>query len=281
MDYLEKMKKKVQGIQEELEELQDNVVSNIKNNETVKEIKKKAQQAKKELEKDFDKLKKETNEEVAELRNSLNDIIYWKNKTPDTEKEKKAKGKEVSESLIVTDAAIKYMKSKLKFEVLGKDIKLLNEKTERKVRNILNDYLKKYPLLKKKENGKMQFEIWDKKEFAEMVSSLRTTMINSIPRWLKQAFSRTDIYKKANNILSNVNKSLPNLDANEYESIIFWWIWWVIKEVVKAVWWKMTLEDYYNDISTYYPNKNATQVSKDLAESGWAKYNIDATKWYT
>jgi hypothetical protein len=42
----------------------------------------------------------------------------------------------------------------------------------------------------------------------------------------------------------------------------------------------MTLEDYYNDISRYYPNKNANQVSKDLAESGWAKYNIDEAKWY-
>ncbi len=58
MDYLEKMKEKVQGFQEELDDLQNKVVSGIKNNETVKKIKKEAKQIKKELEKDFDKLKK-------------------------------------------------------------------------------------------------------------------------------------------------------------------------------------------------------------------------------
>ncbi len=276
MDYLEKMKEKVQGFQEELDDLQNKVVSGIKNNETVKKIKKEAQQIKKELEKDFDKLKKWTKKEVMKLRNSLNDMINWTSKKP----EKNTENKEIAESSTVTNAAIEYMKSKSKFKIMGMEFDLLNKKTEQKVREILNDYLKKYPLLKKNTDGKIQLEIWNKTEFAKMVSNLRTTIINSMNSFMRKGFEQTDVYKKANNILSDINKSLPNLDANDYKSIVFSYIWWVVKEAVKTEWWKMTLEDYYNDISRYYPNKNANQVSKDLAESGWAKYNIDEAKWY-
>jgi hypothetical protein len=51
------------------------------------------------------------------------------------------------------------MKSKSKFKIMGMEFDLLNKKTEQKVREILNDYLKKYPLLKKNTDGKIQLEI--------------------------------------------------------------------------------------------------------------------------
>lgn len=303
---LEKMKEKVQGFHEELDNLQNTIVSKAKKNETVRKIAKEAKKAKDELEKNYNKVKKETKEEVMDLRNSLNDIISWtkispeNNKKDDKKYDKKERfdnsnaGNKNKENIegwregvdasTLTNSAIKYIKAKAKVPLevdmplvgkVGKVVDLLDSKTEKKVRNILFNHFSKYPLLKKNNESKMKLEIWNKAEFGSMISSLRTTMVDSLPAWASGAFKLLPFYKKANNILSNINKSLPNLEADEYEEIIFWYIWWVVKDAVSNKWWKITVEEYYKDISEYYPSKNSTQVSNDLLASGWSNYNMD------
>jgi hypothetical protein len=122
------------------------------------------------------------------------------------------------------------MKTNLKIEIdLGRFIgkktyNLVNDKTEVKIRSVFNNYFNKYPLLKINNDKKMKFEIGNKKEFAKMISNLWGTMQDSLPSIAKPIFKTLPVYKKANNILSDINKSLPNLDANDYKSIVFSYI---------------------------------------------------------
>ena len=211
---------------------------------------------------------KETNPNDGTSTNNWDGVT--KSSKTDLEKEKELDEKrENVESSIVTNTTINYLKARLVIKLFwDKTYKLLDDKTEQKVRDILNAYLNKYPILKMNRDRKMKLEITNKTEFASMVSKLRETMVDSLPTVVKWGFKSLSDYKNANSKLSDINKSLPNLSAREYEEIIFWYVGWVVKDIVKIKKWTMTLEWYYNDISKIFPNKNSKKVKEDLLASG-------------
>ena len=66
---------------------------------------------------------------------------------------------------------------------------------------------------------------------------------------------------------------MRDMKPKQYKSIVFDYVWGIVKRVAKSINWKMTLKDYYEDVSWYFPNKNSDQIVQELV-SNW-NWNID------
>ena len=147
--------------------------------------------------------------------------------------------------------------------------KSFDKQTNNKVKATLNTYLQEHPMLKKSANGHMVFEIWDKRKFNNTLKQVWNDVLswlNMIERWLAKALFGWK--------LDNIDKTMRELKAKEYENVVFKYLWWIVKETVKAENWNMTVQEFYDSVKRYYPNKNASTIERHLAQSGQANKDI-------
>lgn len=163
---------------------------------------------------------------------------------------------------VVSNAAIDY---------LNKEVSVisLDDNTKSKIKNTLNSYFERYPILKKNKDNIMTLEIWNKTEFSKTIKQLR----NDIYSWLS-LLKKWGAKLFVGNKLNNIDNTLQNISSEWYKEIVFKYFWWIIKNAVKSENWNMTVQTYYDAISKSYPNKYANNIAKDLASSGQANKDI-------
>ncbi len=147
--------------------------------------------------------------------------------------------------------------------------KSFDKQTNDKVKATLNTYLQEHPMLKKSANGHMVFEIWDKRKFNNTLKQVWNDVLswlNMIERWLAKALFGWK--------LDNIDSTMRGLNAKDYEYVVFKYLWWIVKETVKAENWSMTVQEFYNSIKKYYPSNNASTIENHLAQSGQANKDI-------
>jgi hypothetical protein len=77
--------------------------------------------------------------------------------------------------------------------------------------------------------------------------------------------------------VSSIQRSLDNLDVTamnmkekQYKSVVFDYMWWIVKRVLISMNGDMKIWDYYNSIRRYYPNRNSDKIVQEL-ETLWLK----------
>ena len=88
--------------------------------------------------------------------------------------------------------------------------------------------------------------------------------------WVALFFGWND---KLQEKLDNLENTLFVMKEKQYKDIVFDYIWWIVKRVEKSVNWNMTVKQYYDDFSKYFPNKNSDNISQELLRN-W-KWNVD------
>jgi uncharacterized protein with gpF-like domain len=73
--------------------------------------------------------------------------------------------------------------------------------------------------------------------------------------------------------LDNLDVTLMNMKENQYKDIVLDYFAWIVKRIAISIDWKVTLGEYFRDITHYYPNKNWKHILDDLNNSG--KVNLD------
>lgn len=141
--------------------------------------------------------------------------------------------------------------------------------TTNKIKTTLNNYLQTNPLLKKSTDGHMVFEISDKTKFSNTIKQVWTdalSWLNMVERWLAKMI----FWWK----LDDINTTMRDLSTKEYKNVVFKYLWWIVKDTVKAENWTMTVKEFYDSIKECYPNKNASAIENALANSGQANVDI-------
>ena len=106
----------------------------------------------------------------------------------------------------------------------------------------------------------------DKREFSRVVKQLVNLIIDDMPFlvkkvWIPLYFGWNDRLQEK---LDNLWNTVMNMKEKQYKDVIFDYVWWIVKRVAKSVNWKMTVGQYYNDVSGYFPNKNLSSISQEL-----------------
>lgn len=169
---------------------------------------------------------------------------------------------------VMTNAVINYFDEevgayKLKWE------------SRQKVINILNSYFSNHSVLKVWNNWEMVFEIDNKREFIRTVKEVVNVILDDMPflvrkMWVLLFFGwEWSLQRK----LDNLDITMRDMKPKQYKSIVFDYIWGIVKRVAKSINWKMTVKDYYEDISLCFPNKNSDQIVQELV-SNW-NWNVD------
>ena len=149
------------------------------------------------------------------------------------------------------------------------EAKSFDTQTKNKIRTTLNTYLQEHPILKKSANGHMVFEIGNKTKFSNTLKKVWNDVLswlNMIERWLAKAIFGWK--------LDNIDSTMRWLKAKDYENVVFKYLWWIVKETVKAENWSMTVQEFYDSIKKYYPNNNASTIEAHLAQSGQLNKDI-------
>lgn len=160
---------------------------------------------------------------------------------------------------IITDAALSYF---------DEEVKLYSLKWEarEKVERILIEYLSAHPILKKDSGWEILFLIDNKKEFATMIKNLANTLFDWMPKIIRDlailiAFWWNEELQKT---LNNLDYTVMNLPTKQYKDIVFDYFAWIVKRVALSIDWNITVEEYYNSVNKYYPNKNHDKILKEL-----------------
>jgi hypothetical protein len=172
------------------------------------------------------------------------------------------------EPRIITNAILDYFDEEVKMYKLS-------WKAKEKVVSILNTYLNNHPVLVIWTQWRMNFLIDDKKEFCRVVKELVNVIVDDMPFlvrkvWIPLIFGWSD---KLQEKLDNLENTVFNMKEKQYKDVIFDYIWWIVKRVAKSVNWKMTVNQFYGDVSRYFPNKNSANISQDLLRT-W-NWSID------
>lgn len=150
-----------------------------------------------------------------------------------------------------------------------KDVVTLDEDTINNIKATLNNYLQTNPILKKSANGHMKFEIWNKTKFNNTLKQVwndALSWLNRVKKWVAKTLFGWK--------LDNIDKTMRELNAKEYENVVFKYLWWIVKETVKAENWNMTVQEFYDSIKRYYPNKNASTIERAILNSWQANKDI-------
>lgn len=169
---------------------------------------------------------------------------------------------------VITNAALSYFDEEVK-------LYSLKWKSRERVVSILNSYLFAHPVLVVWDQWGMNFVISNKEEFCRMVKEIVNVIINDMPFlvrkvWVALFFGWND---KLQEKLDNLENTIFTMKEKQYKDIVFDYIWWIVKRVEKSVGWKMTVKQYYDDLSKYFPNKNSANISQELFKT-W-KWNVD------
>jgi hypothetical protein len=124
----------------------------------------------------------------------------------------------------------------------------------------------------------MKFEVLNKNEFSKMIKQTWDDILAWMP-WLKRNALKWALNIATKSGLDNIDETVRNLSAMNYELVVFRNIWWVVQKVVRQEWWKLKLSDYYTSISKTYPNKNASVVERHLASSWQTNSDISNMRY--
>ncbi len=178
------------------------------------------------------------------------------------------------EPKIIIDAVLNYFDEDVKM------YKLSPQARERLIL-VLDSYLRSHPILAVSQKWKMEFVIDDKKEFALMVKQFVNTVLDDMPFLVRKIaiplfFGGKDTIQQK---LDNLDETVMNLKEKQYNDVVFDYIWWIVKRVAKTLDWKITVKEYYEDISGYYPNKNWMHITQELDESWLANNDMKNLKY--
>ena len=178
------------------------------------------------------------------------------------------------DSRIVIDAALSYF---------DEEVKLYSLKWEARenVVLILQNYLSSYPILKRNAKWEVVFIIDNKPEFASMIKNLANTLFDWMPKIIRDiavliAFGWNEELQKT---LDNLGRTLYFLPSKQYKDIVFDYFWWILKRVCYRVDWEIVVDDFYNKVNEYYPNKNHEQILKELNDTWQIDNDIKDLKY--
>ncbi len=163
------------------------------------------------------------------------------------------------------------------------EVKLYHLKWEarQKVKNLLLSYFSAHPILVVDNAWNMMVKIDDKVAFSNMIRNLTYTLLDGMPAPIRTiavfiAFGWNSGLEKQ---LKDLDVTLYNMKVSNYRNIVFDYVGWIITRVANEIGWNMTLKDYYNNVSTYYSNKNWEQISNELREMKLEKVDIKNLKY--
>lgn len=178
------------------------------------------------------------------------------------------------DSKLIVDAVLNYFKDDVKAYKLS-------PRAKQKLVWVLNSYLAVHPILKIWSEWEMVFVIDNKKAFSQLVKQFVGIVIDDMPFLVRKVaiplfFGWVDGIQRS---LDNLDFTVMNMDKKQYKSVIFDYIWWIVKKVVESLNWNMTIWDYYNDISGYYPNKNSWKIMWELKELWLDELDMKSLKY--
>lgn len=140
---------------------------------------------------------------------------------------------------------------------------------------ILNSYFSSHCVFTIDSNWRMKFVLDDKKSFAMMVKRVVNIVIDDMPFfvrkiWIPLFFWWNDAIQDK---LDHLDVTLMNMKERQYKDVVLDYFAWIVKRIAISIDWKVTLGEYFRDITHYYPNKNWKHILDDLNNSG--KVNLD------
>lgn len=196
-------------------------------------------------------LKKQTKDEIS--------IVLW---------EKKESMSLYIPPKVMTKAMLDYFDEEVKMYKLS-------TKARAQLIPILNDYFSNHCIFNIEWN-KLEFVIDDKKEFSLMVKKLVNVVINDMPFIVRKLVIPLFLWwnDAIQAKLDNLDETLMNMKEKQYKDVVLDYVAGIAKRVAGSINWKITVGEYYDDISSYYPNRNWKRIREELNNSGQADLDI-------
>lgn len=175
---------------------------------------------------------------------------------------------------VMTQATLDYFDEEVKLYKLSPEART-------KITSLLNSYFGSHYIFAMNENWNLEFVIDDKKEFSLMVKNLVNIVIDDIPFFVRRVWvpiflwSDETIQRK----LDNLDDTFFNLKEKQYKDVVLDYIGWISKRVASSTNWKITVWDYYEGFSQYYPNKNWKHILEELTHSGQKNQDLRNYKY--
>ena len=175
---------------------------------------------------------------------------------------------------VMTQATLDYFDEEVKLYKLSPEART-------KITSLLNSYFCSHYIFAMNENWNLEFVIDDKKEFSLMVKNLVNIVIDDIPFFVRRVWvpiflwSDETIQRK----LDNLDDTFFNLKEKQYKDVVLDYIGWISKRVASSTNWKITVWDYYEGFSQYYPNKNWKHILEELTHSGQKNQDLRNYKY--
>ena len=168
--------------------------------------------------------------------------------------------------------------SKAILDYFDEEVKLykLTPEAKTKIENVLNSYFGAHNVFHMDDDWRMRFVIDNKKEFALMAKKVMNIVIWDMPFFVRKVIIplflwwNDEIQKK----LDNLDETMMNMKEKQYKLMMLDYVVWIVRRVEESVDWKITIWDYYRDISRYYPNKEWKKFLKELNNSGQVDLDI-------
>ena len=166
---------------------------------------------------------------------------------------------------LIINAALKYFDE----EVRAFDLSL---EAKQEISGILAQYLAAHSILKVWSDWRVIFVIENKKDFSNMMKQLVKVIIDDMPFLLRRVaipvfFGWVSSIQRS---LDNLDVTAMNMKEKQYKSVVFDYMWWIVKRVLISMNGDMKIWDYYNSIRRYYPNRNSDKIMQEL-ETLWLK----------
>lgn len=166
---------------------------------------------------------------------------------------------------IIINAALKYFDE----EIRAFDLSL---EAKQEISKILAQYLAVHSILKVWSDRNVIFVIENKKDFSNMMKQLVKVIIDDMPFLLRRVaipvfFGWVSSIQRS---LDNLDVTAMNMKEKQYKSVVFDYMWWIVKRVLISINGDMKIWDYYNSVRRYYPNRNSDKIMQEL-ETLWLK----------
>ena len=166
---------------------------------------------------------------------------------------------------LIINAALKYFDE----EVRAFDLSL---EAKQEISGILAQYLAAHSILKVWSDWRVIFVIENKKDFSNMMKQLVKVIIDDMPFLLRRVaipvfFGWVSSIQRS---LDNLDVTAMNMKEKQYKSVVFDYMWWIVKRVLISMNGDMKIWDYYNSIRRHYPNRNSDKIVQEL-ETLWLK----------
>lgn len=197
-------------------------------------------------------LKKQTKDEIS--------IVLW---------EKKESMSLYIPPKVMTKAMLDYFDEEVKMYKLSTDARA-------ELTQVLNSYFDSHCIFDMTDEWKLKFVIDDKKEFSLMAKRLVNVIINDMPFLVRKVVIPLFLWwnDAIQAKLDNLDETLMNMKEKQYKDVVLDYVAGIAKRVAGSINWKITVGEYYDDISSYYPNRNWKRIKEELNNSGQTDLDI-------